>query len=507
MTLIDNDLLPKMKFPARDRTGVFLGLSGPQVILAAIGVGAVALTMTLGAPLVVLVVVVVVMLPVWALALTTWKGESQLLRLARLVRYLLRKTTGQTQYRRNPWRIFPTTRRATGDTRPAPVVVETPPLPGALGDVAVVQVPGGGAFVHNAKAGLVSVSCTIQSSAWRLRDKSDQVSAYDGIVDWFGGLDSMQGLVDASCRIRVDRASSTELGDYVAARDAEQLATGLFSLTPALEREYNELISIGAQRAMSFTNTVTLTFDTRALGAAIKVHGGGLAGLGELMTSRVRQLHDACGEARVDFDTWLDAPGIIEAFGVAFDPIGAGLRRERNPHEVTPDLPVMGIEETFESIRIDQSVHRTLWITEWPRMDSKVGFLEPLLYTGLSPRVLTLQLRPVPIAKALTRVNQEQSKREMHEAVNLKLRKRTTRQEVREQEDLDQREEDLVDGFSDVQLRGFVTITGDSDEDLARAESEIEQAQHKARVKLASMWGQQAAAFVTAVIPAPTGKK
>ena len=507
MTNLDNDLLPKVRFPARDRSGVLLGLSGPQIMLAAVALMSIAVSMTVGAPLPVTGLVAVAVAPLLVLAFATWRGESQLLRLARLAGYGLRKGAGQTRYRRNPWRVFTTARRPTGDGSQAPTVVETPPLPGALGDVAVVQVPGGGAFVHNAKAGLVSVTCTIQSAAWRLRDKSDQVSAYDGIVDWFSGLDSMQGLVDASCRIRVDRASSTELGDYVAARDAEQLAIGLFSLTPALEREYEELISIGAQRAMSFTNTVTLTFDTAALGKAIKVHGGGLAGLAALMTSRVQQLHDSCSEARVHFDTWLDAADIVDALGVAFDPIGAGYRRERGTPGITPALPVMGIDEAFDSIRVDASVHRTFWIAEWPRMDSKVGFLEPLLYTGLSPRVLTLQLRPVPITKALTKVNQEQSKREMAEMVNLKLRRRTTRQELREQEDLDQREEDLVEGFSDVQLRGFVTVTGDSDEDLSRAESEIEQAQHKARVKLASMWGQQAAAFVTAVVPAPTGKQ
>jgi hypothetical protein len=85
----------------------------------------------------------------------------------------------------------------------------------------------------------------------------------------------------------------------------------------------------------------------------------------------------------------------------------------------------------------------------------------------------------------------------------MKLQSRVTLQHIREAEALEVREGDLVDGFGDVQFRGFVTVSAESKDALAKARSEIEQASHTARVSLASLSGQQAAAFVTAVLPVP----
>lgn len=502
----ENTLLPKVRFPARDRSGVFLGLSWPQLIASVGSLLLIAVSIIFSLPTPVTIGLTIGAVPMVLLGLLTWRGESQLLRLLRLGAYWFRKVTRQDRYRRNVWTRFRNAARTPGEDEHPPTVIDMPPLPGELGDVAIVQIPGGGAFAHDAKKGLVSVTCTVRSRAWKLRDKSDQVSAYEGIVEWFSGLEELTGLVNASCRIRVDRASTTALADYVADRDAERVTRGLFALTPELEREYDELISIGAQRAMAFSNQITLTFATGPLAAEIRAQGKGLTGIGRILTEHVKQLAESCADARVDFDEWLTGEQLLEAISTALDPIGASSRRERADVGETIAVPVMGIDAGFHDIRVDQSLHATYWIAEWPRMDSKVGFLEPLLYRGQCPRVLTLQLRPVPIEKALTKVNQKLSQLEVAEAVKLKLSARTTKREQREAEDVDQREEDLVDGYSDLELRGFVTVSADTPDGLVAARAEIERAQNKARVKLARMWGQQAAAFITATVPLPTGK-
>ena len=152
---------------------------------------------------------------------------------------------------------------------------------------------------------------------------------------------------------------------------------------------------------------------------------------------------------------------------------------------------------------MDQSWHHTFWVAEWPRTDVRTGFLEPLLYAGDATRVITLQIRPIAIHKALAEVNRAQSDMETAATIRLKLQSRVTLTHLREEQDLAVRENDLVDGFGDVQFRGFVTVSADSPDALARARSEIDQASHPARLVLAPMSGQQAAGFVTAALPVP----
>ncbi len=499
-------VVPKERFPARDRDGVVLGLSALQLGVGGGAIGLVILLMLLGVEPVVAGVGFIAVLPVVVLALWTYRGEALLHILARSGAALLRQASGQHRFLRNVWRVLPSAVRPAGNGQHAAFVVDHAPLPGGLGDVRIVQVPGAGAFAHNAAAGEVSVTATVRSVAWKLRDSSDKYAAYNGLVDWFSGLEAVAGLTEMTCRVRVDRASSTALADYIAARDAERVAGGLFKVTPALEREYQELIGIGAQRAMSFTNTVTLSFSTRELARVVKVSGGGLTGLGVVLRDRIEQLQQACDGAQVTFGKWLDADELIDAIWTSYDPVGAGQRRERLGDD-HPGLPVMAAETRWDHFRADASLHRTYWIAEWPRTEQKIGFLEPLLYNGQGARTLTLQVRPVPIEKAYKQLNSQQASKEVAEIVKFKLNARTTAREQRAKRDLDAREEDLADGFGDVRIRGFVTVTAEDEDALARGQADIEQAQHKARVKIVALRGQQAEAFTSAVLPVPTGKK
>jgi hypothetical protein len=163
----------------------------------------------------------------------------------------------------------------------------------------------------------------------------------------------------------------------------------------------------------------------------------------------------------------------------------------------------MGIDEGWDAMRVDESWHQTFWVAEWPRTDVRTGFLEPLLYAGDATRVITLQVRPVATHKALAQLNRAQSDMETAATIRMKLSSRIPLTHLREEEDLAVREHDLVDGFGDVQYRGFVTISAESKDALAKARTDIEQASHPARLVLASMSGQQAAGFVTGALPVP----
>jgi Putative type VII ESX secretion system translocon, EccE len=389
----------------------------------------------------------------------------------------------------------------------APIPVSRFLLPGALGDVQIVQIPGAGAFVYNARGNLAAITVQVASRAWALRDRGAQEGAYDGFVEWLSSLENMPGLVEATTRIRVDRASSTELRDYLISR--EERFTPEVSVD--LVREYWELTRAASKRSMGFSNFLTLTFSTTALNAAIRDAGHGTTGLATVLKERVAGIESAMEHARVTLVGWLTADDLDSALAQAADPVSATARREQEQtrfgREVEPAPPIMAVDETWDALHVDQSWHQTFWVAEWPRTDVRTGFLEPLLYAGDATRVITLQVRPVPIHKALAEVNRAQSDMETAATIRMKLQSRLTLTHVREAEDLAVRESDLVDGFGDVQFRGFVTISAETPDALAKARSEIEQASHPARLILAPMTGQQAAAFVTAALPVPVEGK
>ncbi|MFP3467562.1 SCO6880 family protein [Leifsonia sp. SIMBA_070] len=499
--IITDEGAPRVRFAARERRGIFLGLTFLQLVV--IG-GAVAILL---ATLFINPNALWVMLPLIALvvffALATYRREPVLVIAAQAARYAYRSIAGQTMFRRDVWLRVATASLNVGHAHVAavtPTVTSKFLLPGALGDVQIVQVPGAGAFIYNARGRLASITVRVGSRAWALRDKGAQEAAYDGFVEWLSSLENLPGVRETTIRIRVDRASSNELRDYLIAREGEHAP----QVSAELRQQYGELTQAASKRSMGFTNYVTLTFDTVALNAAIRDAGRGLMGLAAVLKERVAGIETSMEHARLTPAGWLTSDDMDNLLALSADPVAAATRREQDATlEPQSAPPVMGIDEGWDAMRVDESWHQTFWVAEWPRTDVRTGFLEPLLYAGDATRVITLQVRPVATHKALAQLNRAQSDMETAATIRMKLSSRIPLTHLREEEDLAVREHDLVDGFGDVQYRGFVTISAESKDALAKARTDIEQASHPARLMLASMSGQQAAGFVTGALPVP----
>jgi hypothetical protein len=513
-TLITDQLVeegaPRVRFAARERRGVFLGLSWGQI--ATIGLVAALLLVTLFVDVNAIWVMIPIATIIFLLGVGTWHREPVLAILWQAVRYGVRSSAGQTQYRRDAWSAaaattLPVDRSVAG----MPVPTSRFLMPGALGDIQILQIPGAGAFAYNAKAKLASITFTLGSRAWALRDSGTQEAAYDGFVEWLSSLEHVPGLTEGTIRIRVDKASSNQLSDYMTAQHRKMIATapggtGL-PVSAELLKQYAELIQAGQKRSMAFTNHLTLTFSTDALAAQIRDAGKGMLGLGRILTERAAAVVQAMQRARLENVSWLRADELESMLATACDPAAASTRRERQ--SVTAQIsdlnpPIMGVDEQWDAVRVDQSWHQTFWVAEWPRTDVRTGFLEPLLYAGDATRVIALQIRPVPIHKALAEVTRAQNDMETAENLRMRMSARVTLTHIREAEELAVRERDLVDGYGDVRFRGFITVSADSKDALIRGRSEIEQASHEARVNLVSMFGQQAAGFATTTLPLPT---
>lgn len=275
---------PRVRFAARERRGIFLGLTFLQLIVIGAAVAVLLSTLFIDSNAIWMMIPIIAIVVFFALA--TYRREPVIVIVAQAARYALRSMAGQTVFRRDVWFRVSVASLNIGHAHIAavtPVVTSKFLLPGALGDVQVVQIPGAGGFIYNAQGRLASVTVRVGSKAWALRDKGTQEAAYDGFVEWLSSLENLPGVRETTIRIRVDRASSNELRDYLVVRENEHDP----QVTSELREQYWALTQAASKRSMGFTNYITLTFDTAALNSAIRDAGKGLTGLAAVLKERV----------------------------------------------------------------------------------------------------------------------------------------------------------------------------------------------------------------------------
>jgi hypothetical protein len=165
----------------------------------------------------------------------------------------------------------------------------------------------------------------------------------------------------------------------------------------------------------------------------------------------------------------------------------------------------MGVEEHWTYLRTDSGFHQTFWIAEWPRQKVFPGFLHPLIYVGEFRHTFTEVIRAVPTAEALRDIRSAQEAHETRRRINARFDRPLTREQRAEEEEVTQREEEIVAGHGDVRPASYMTVTATSLEDLARHRQELESAAAGAFVELRLLYGQQWAAFVASALPLGRG--
>lgn len=486
--------LEAVKFPRYERRGLFMGLKWYQLLLLACGVLVASVASAADGPVGLfasgpmwLALMLLGLLQYSRIPYPVWASHS--------VVFFYRSLVNQTRFLVRPERAVLAGRLA---------------LPGGLGNLELRRTSRGESFIVDTRGreAIAVLRCSTRSFA--LLDSDDKAWA---VQAWSR---VQAGMAQRSTVARIAVQDYTVPYPSQALRDFYEHAAPHRNGDPGElswgERSYEDLIS-AAGSAMSHDLLLILVVDTAKARRRIKESGGGLVGIERVLRLEVEAMTTALGTHNVKVEEWLPEHGILDVLRGAFDPAAVALHQrapatEPNRHSDTVSKPhsgPMAVEEHWTYVRTDSGFHQTFWVAEWPRQKVLPGFLHPLIYVGDFRHTVTEVIRAVPTTEALRDIRSAQEAHETRRRINTRFDRPMTREQRAEEEEVAQREEEIVAGHGDVRPAAYVTITAATLEDLARHRQELESAAAGAFVELRLLAGQQWAAFVAGALPLGRG--
>jgi len=169
------------------------------------------------------------------------------------------------------------------------------------------------------------------------------------------------------------------------------------------------------------------------------------------------------------------------------------------------DFAPTAADTEWRSYRTEGAVHRTYWVSQWPRLAVGPLFMTPLLLGAHAVHSVSLVVEPIAPARSRRAVEAAITSDEADEELRERRGFRTTARRRRQQTAAPEREEELASGHEEVRFAGYVTVTGRTLADLDEACARVEQAAQQSYLELEPLWGEQSAGFVNGALPIGRG--
>ncbi|MGP5015542.1 SCO6880 family protein [Glutamicibacter ardleyensis] len=527
------------RFGRRPRTGVFMGLSWLQVILAMMTLlMAVGSFLSRGFPRGVISTALILIIG-GAVILPTYFGRSVPSWIGVFFMFRLRKALGQASYRRKLDSQITATVSENPEDNLAPnlpkghtmvegvhrdkkgrIVLGEPSrlhLPGVDDQVELYTTPDGFAFAYDKarQLGLITAKLTTTRafSMESFERKMARTGAFDDALTAFGMIEGL-ALIQLSDQTRM--LSSRNIREYydhriekapVAIEYGEEVKLAGAQIDPFLDSSYRDLAE-SAHTQSIHEQWMTLGFSARELNSEIEENGKGVAGFVEAIMQRLGAVNDSMQQAGVLVQYWHDPRSFSALIRSAFDPETTVEISERSGDfaGVEPNVAgPMAVETSWSMLQSDSACHRVYWISEWPRKKARMGFLEALIFAGDFPHTITQILRPVTVGKTLKRIETRKTDWETTDKFRKKSGRANSRQHDAEFEDIESVEEQLVDGHGSYFMTGMVTVSGSDKSELERNCAKMRDAASRSRIELLPAYGQQDSAFSAAALPLAKG--
>ena len=443
------------RLPPRDRTGWFLGLEGPRVLVLAAGLlAASVLALNASHPGVALGPAIVGV----GLAFTRLGGEPLLEAIPPLAGYTARRVVG-----RRSW-LAPVPGSVVSEVGPA-----LPPL--LAGQTLVPHDVAGGrrdrgpmGIVHDRRTGAVAATLRVAANGFCLLDAGDQ----ERLVQLWGRA------LSAYCR---DDSPVTALRWALRSSPVPAPEPVLAEAAPPTRREVLvTLITDGTRRPGSEPADV---LRGEASGLAERLDAAGLAVSGPLAAGELAAALRVRLDPSVEAQLLTRAATLGERAGVV-SPANAG--------------PLATCEQ-LGAVRVDGSWHRVFVVTEWPRAEVPPGWLAGFLPVEGVTWTLAVWCEPVPPRASRRAIERQAAKLTSDEEQRLRAGFRVGAEHGRLHQALAEREQELASGHGEIDYVGLVAVTAADAATLDRECATVVQAAAACGLDLRVLRGRQLAAL------------
>lgn len=404
---------------------------------------------------------------------------------------------------------------ATHTFRPeAPRLVGTLNLPGIRASIQLWE-ENGVAAVYNPHDRAVSVIAELEVQGFLMQDLPERFELAEQFDRVLGPFTQRPGIKRVTLQ---ERTLPTTIRAAREHYDTVRRVQGLNPDSPVAVN-YEQVMDASERFEVAHRNYLILTLDLVALGPQLKALGGGKDAIIALAQIEGGNLADALTTAKITVRSWLSARDVAALGRLAFDPEFAPAVQNR-PDEVAGVDPVaigpMFLDEPRGRngvVVTDSGVHCTMWVHEWPRSDSPVGFLSPVVFarhphTGEAiTHIFSIVLTPVPVAKALKRIRDEKKVWRGNEKLRAKRGADGSAADAADWRALEQQEQEIAAGHGEFGYGAYLTVTAPDQERLDQGIAGMRNALSRAGMEAQILYCQQAEALMVNAIPVGLGMK
>lgn len=502
------------RFQREKRSGVFMGLGWLQISYMAAGVG------------VLMIIYFALPFPVaqlvalggagflFATAVPAPMGRPLVEWALFYVVYTLRGAWGYLRFRRK-WHQEPVSEADQAEDTPEPASIDKkgrirPGKPwrlrliGEFDELLVYTMPNGDAFVFDPRKKEVILTARIQTEkAFDLESQDSRESRTRGFKDMLTAVTRLPGIQLTAMSDQTTMVSGQHVARWYQNRQQlPGLRTGAkvdpflhSALETAMQREQGMPVH-------EMWLTVVLSGD--GLRDQSKRTGRGVGGLMQAIEPTMNAIEHLVMPSGAEVTGWHSPRSLSALIRGAFDPESSVEISERTGERegVAPtSAGPMAVDVHRGHLSTDSGLHRTFMISEWPQFGARFGFLDELVFLGDFRHTVTVIMRPREQRKALKAVRGRKATWETSERQRARWGSVSSVEHARERQDLEDEEQQLVEGAAALQQVGLVTVTGRDEAELEAHTSRLLTRAPAAGCEVRPLWWQQDSGFVAAALP------
>jgi hypothetical protein len=354
-------------------------------------------------------------------------------------------------------------------------------------------------FLWDHRERTVSATLRVRGRGFSLEETGEQERLVQGWGDVLGGFCTEHRTVSS---IRTTEwARSASRGCRVRGR-----TLGLDPEHVEAHANYVEVLDDAGALEIVHECLITITVDLRRVRTSRHVRRDEAAR--SALFEELRGLSLRLDGAGLEYSPPLSTDDLTEVMRSRIDPEGCAASGGR-PQSLAMAAGLaswgpLAVQSQWSNVRVDDSLHRTYWIAEWPRYPVPPNWIEGLLLHAAGTRCVSFHYEPVPPSSARRRIDRDSIRLASDEDQRIRTGFRTGAHHRRAQAAVQEREAELVAGSADLEFIGFITVSAREEEALQSRCCEYEQAAAQAGLVLRPLDARHDVALVC-TLPAGRG--